>query len=53
MDFKRAKTKEDYTPIHYFCKFELPLDQDITWQLDIYRYSSFYTIETLQVKLTS
>jgi len=43
----------DYTPRHYFCKFELPLDTDIVWQLDIYRYSSFYTIETLQVNLVS
>jgi hypothetical protein len=31
MDFKRAKTKEDFTPPNYFCKFEVPLDKDIAW----------------------
>jgi hypothetical protein len=49
MDFKRAKTDKDFTPSDYFCKYNLILDSDIAWQLDIYRYLSHINTETIEI----
>lgn len=47
IDFKRERKPEDFTPKQYFCKFEMDLDMDIPWQLDVYRYLSLINTETI------
>ena len=37
------------TEPHYFCKFRIDLDTDISWQIDVYRYRSLINTETIQV----
>jgi hypothetical protein len=53
MDFAKYKDT-DFIPNHYFCKFSLLLDdQEINWQLLIYRYVSILFMEQIEVVVHS
>jgi len=52
MDFEIYKDT-DFIPKNYFCKYSLLLDEEINWQVRVYRYVSIIMSEQIEFVLTS
>lgn len=44
-----ASTKNDPVPKNYYCSFDFELNKTIDWQLEVYRYISTLTTETIEI----
>lgn len=41
----------DWLPENYFCKFYEILDENVVWQVYIYRYYSIINSETIEIQI--
>lgn len=39
----------EFIPKNYFCKFQIPVDPEIRWQLKIFRYISLLHVENIEI----